>query len=188
MCEYENKLVAWIDGELGADESGALDRHVRMCASCSSRANAYREISQSFAEYVWATPIRSKTPHVRAKVLGAVAIAGAAAAIIVLALRPAPASLPVERPVAAEPAVAVATPQPPPAPVAPVRHKRPVRSQRQPVAPWIGSEPTIRIALPADAMFAPGAMPSGFTFAADLTVSGDGTPETLRVRPGIFLK
>jgi Putative zinc-finger len=45
------------------------------------------------------------------------------------------------------------------------------------------AEPPIQIDIPADAMFPPGAFPPGMTFSADLTISADGSPERLRLRP-----
>ena len=47
----------------------------------------------------------------------------------------------------------------------------------------IPSEPPIEIAIPADAMFPPGAVPPGMTFTADLTISAEGSPERLRLHP-----
>jgi anti-sigma factor RsiW len=44
-------------------------------------------------------------------------------------------------------------------------------------------EPPIQIDIPADAMFPPGAFPPGMTFSADLTISADGSPERLGLRP-----
>jgi hypothetical protein len=40
---------------------------------------------------------------------------------------------------------------------------------RTPVpSPWIAVEPTVVVALPADALFPPGAVPQGFSFIADV--------------------
>jgi hypothetical protein len=43
--------------------------------------------------------------------------------------------------------------------------------------------PHVEIAIPADAMFPPGAAPPGMSFAADLTISADGSAERLGLRP-----
>lgn len=45
------------------------------------------------------------------------------------------------------------------------------------------SEPTIEIAIPAGAMFPPGAVPPGMSFTAELTIAADGSPEQLGLRP-----
>lgn len=44
-------------------------------------------------------------------------------------------------------------------------------------------EPSIEIAIPGDAVFPPGAVPPGMSFTADLTISADGLPEQLGLRP-----
>jgi hypothetical protein len=44
-------------------------------------------------------------------------------------------------------------------------------------------EPMIRIAIPADEMFPPGAVPEGIHFVADLTIAADGSAERLLLRP-----
>jgi len=44
-------------------------------------------------------------------------------------------------------------------------------------------EPVIQIAIPADEMFPPGAVPQGMHFIADVTISPDGSAERLRLRP-----
>jgi len=44
-------------------------------------------------------------------------------------------------------------------------------------------QPPIEIAIPADAMFPPGAVPPGMSFTAQLTITADGSPEQLGLRP-----
>jgi hypothetical protein len=56
----------------------------------------------------------------------------------------------------------------------------PVQSQN---ANYLPDEPMIQIAIPADEMFPPGAVPEGMNFAADLTIAADGSAERLRLRP-----
>jgi anti-sigma factor RsiW len=51
------------------------------------------------------------------------------------------------------------------------------------VASWTPAEPAIQIAIPAAAMFPPGAVPEGLTFIADVTIAADGSAERLRLRP-----
>jgi hypothetical protein len=60
------------------------------------------------------------------------------------------------------------------------RIARPVHDQ---VSDAVEEEPVIRIAIPADEMFPPGAVPEGIRFAADLTIAADGSAERLRLRP-----
>ncbi len=55
-------------------------------------------------------------------------------------------------------------------------------SQARNLGPFL-PEPHVEIAIPADAMFPPGAAPPGMSFAADLTISADGSAERLGLRP-----
>jgi hypothetical protein len=48
---------------------------------------------------------------------------------------------------------------------------------------FLPDEPVVQIAIPADEMFPPGAVPEGIHFAADLTIAADGSVERLRLRP-----
>jgi hypothetical protein len=50
-------------------------------------------------------------------------------------------------------------------------------------ANWMPAEPAIQIAIPADAMFAPGAVPQGVSFTAELSIAADGSAQQLRLRP-----
>ena len=45
------KLMAWLDGELPDAEAAAVERHVRECTECASRAEAYRQASMAFEAY-----------------------------------------------------------------------------------------------------------------------------------------
>jgi hypothetical protein len=49
-------------------------------------------------------------------------------------------------------------------------------------------EPFVKIAIPRDAIFAPGRVPPGFTFAAHLSISGDGSPRLLRIQPKTYVR
>jgi Putative zinc-finger len=51
------------------------------------------------------------------------------------------------------------------------------------VGSWTPAEPAIQIAIPAAAMFPPGAVPEGLTFIADVTIAADGSAQRLRLRP-----
>ena len=55
-------------------------------------------------------------------------------------------------------------------------------SQARSLSPF-PSQPPIEIAIPADAMFPPGAVPPGMSFTAELTIAADGSPEQLGLRP-----
>jgi hypothetical protein len=55
-------------------------------------------------------------------------------------------------------------------------------SQVQNIGPF-SAEPRIQIAIPADSMFPPGAVPAGMSFTAELTISADGSVDRLGLRP-----
>jgi hypothetical protein len=44
-------------------------------------------------------------------------------------------------------------------------------------------EPSIEIAIPIEAVFAPGAVPPGFSFAAELSIANDGSSRGMWLRP-----
>jgi len=50
---------------------------------------------------------------------------------------------------------------------------------------WVADEPSVQIAIPAAAMFPPGAVPEGVTFVADLSIGPDGSARQVRLQPRI---
>jgi hypothetical protein len=163
MCEYSGRLIAWLDRELGDQEATNVEWHVGQCAECRCAVSAYQQVSGAFLLCYEAT-MTVKKPRNKARwVLGGVA---AAAAVLAAFLLTPPRT---EKLVAHIPSPPHAPPmafERPSAPVARVRSLRrpepvPVRSQ------WIAVEPTVVVALPADALFPPGAVPAGFSFIAD---------------------
>src|ERR1700680_2113018 len=48
-CSDQNsgKLMAWLDRELPHAEAATVERHVRACTECASRAEAYRQTSMA---------------------------------------------------------------------------------------------------------------------------------------------
>ena len=59
MCDFSERLIAWIDGELVENESVATERHVRACTECQGRVAAYEEVSRRFASYCDAVVVAS---------------------------------------------------------------------------------------------------------------------------------
>lgn len=198
MCDFSGKLIAWLDRELPQEEAAEVERHVGACTECRSEVDAYKRVSSEFDAYcdeALSADVRRGVPR-WAPIISAT---GAIAALVLLFLLwP---RTPVESPsllaphvaVAASPAVVAATV---PAPVGPVQRVR----RRHGVAPAqirndnatfaqnqnsyiLPDEPVIQIAIPADEMFPPGAVPEGMHFVADLTIAADGSAERLRLRP-----
>jgi anti-sigma factor RsiW len=48
---------------------------------------------------------------------------------------------------------------------------------------WAANEPSVQIAIPAAAMFPPGAVPEGVNFVADLSIGADGSVQQVRLHP-----
>ena len=184
MCEFENRLIAWMDHELDAADALAIEHHVRVCMACSARADEYREISRSFADYYGAIAARNNSRRLRWAAWSASVAAVATAAMIMLMLRPRVEPLPFQRPVVPKvPAMAFRiAPVSPPAPVEPIR-PRPGRNNVDVSPPAWNLEPSVQIARPVEAVFAPGAVPPGFSFAAELSIANDGSARALRLRP-----
>ena len=188
MCEYERDLVAWIDGELEPDATLELENHLQTCAFCAEKARQFRKVTAAFAACYQARPIRKKTARFR---WAAVSAAGfATSAMVLWTLRPEMERLPVQIPKTPQPPAIAFETQPPslPVPAGNVRHHAVTKRAAAPQTAWPGEEPFVQIAIPGDDIFAPGALPAGFTFAAELSVGDDGSPRVLRVHPGVYLK
>ena len=186
MCDFSGKLIAWLDRELPEAEAAEVQRHLNACMECRDELEAWKQVSKTFDAYcsaVMAGKVRNHAPN------WAPVLAGAAAAVAVLLMafpRARIESPPLRLPTrVASPAV-VAQARPLPTRPLPIhktgrRHApAPVRNQAANLLP---SGPYIEIAIPADAMFPPGAFPEGVTFIADLSIAADGSPQQLRLRP-----
>ena len=200
MCDFSEKLVAWMDYELTEQEAAEMAQHVETCAECRTCLAAYTQVDRAFKAYCHAASHQEKRRSVPVWV-PAVSVAAAAAAIVLLLVYP---RNPVERrPSETQPAAAyhhavleaplkgpLETPlRSMPAPLGPASLGRPVRQSHSPATPqsrnanWMPAEPAIQIAIPAEAMFAPGAVPQGVSFAAELRLAADGSAQQLRLQP-----
>jgi Putative zinc-finger len=219
MCDFSEKLIAQMDGELPEGESADAERHLRACRECRNLLATYQRASSAFDAYCEATfvaetrrkSLRWLPAAVAAGILGAAAIvtllllahqrvaqlppresppteashvAAEPAEANVVAANPADAAHPIASAINRAPRQYVAAAVPHgrnvargPASAAPVQS-----SQARNLSPF-APEPHIEIAIPAEAMFPPGALPPGMSFTADLTISADGSPEGLGVRP-----
>jgi putative zinc finger protein len=198
MCDFAGKLIAWLDHELPAEEAAEVERHLAGCSECRSDVDAYKRVSGEFDAYcdaAIASSARRGAPRWAPVVLGA----GAVAALVALFLAmprtrvDPPAFHRPQTVVAASPVIAAKVS---PASVSlaqrvdrrravtPVSvrdaNAAPPQSQDANVLP---DEPMIQIAIPADEMFPPGAVPEGIHFVADVTIAADGSAERLRLRP-----
>lgn len=198
MCDFSGKLIAWLDRELPAEQAAEVERHLESCSECRTCVDAYQRVSGEFDAYcdeAMASSARRAGPRWAPVVMGA----GAVAAVLALFL-----AMPrtrVEPPAFHSPQVtAAASPAGVDATVPPFAspmrkaHRRQAATpvsirnanagaaqiQNEYVAP---GQPMIQIAIPADEMFPPGAVPEGMNFVADLTVAADGSAERLRLQP-----
>ena len=186
MCDGSGNLIAWLDRELAGNEAADVERHVRVCSECRSELESYKRVSRAFNTYCEA----AVTSKVHRKLPRWIPIlSGAAAAVALLLTLP---RTTVEQPrlhpqAAAAPAATVSESG------SPVMHAtKPTKRThlRQAVAPvqsqetiWTTAEPAIQIAIPAEAMFPPGAVPQGVNFTADVSIGADGSVQRLRLQP-----
>jgi hypothetical protein len=205
MCEFSGKLIAWMDREVGGAEAAEIELHVRACTECRNCVVGFERVSGAFEEYCEAV-VRSEENR---KAIRVEPILWAAAAAIVLAVMliypKRSATPPVQRPnvtagartdssqsVAAKAIDNVPTPFKREHRAA--RRKMQVHADRGAAccppanvqaqsANWAADDPAIQIAIPAEAMFPPGAMPEGVNFVADVSIGADGMAEQLRLRP-----
>jgi hypothetical protein len=212
MCDRSDKLIFWLDHELPEDEAASVQRHLQTCAACRRCLAAYQHVSDSIDAYCDAaieSPVRQWLPT-WTPVLAA---AAAAAVLFLVVTHGPIARGPGERPLPSASSTAASSPtlvhhnegqpevrgalDPPPAPT----HKRsrtipavsPVQVGTSPLqthglnpaqnANWIPAQAAVEIAIPAEAMFAPGAVPQGVSFSAELVIAPDGSAQQLRLRP-----
>jgi len=188
MCEFSEKLIAHLDGELAAGEAAEVERHVGACAECCSRLRTYERLSHCVEAYCDAK-LDASTPRTvmpgKSVLLGAGAaavVAMVALLVVVPRLRDVPRSTVIPR--AEAPAIVVA--QTAHATVAPVKktHRRAAAAPAQVrETNWLPAEPAIRIAIPAEALLPPGAVPAGVTFVADVRIAPDGSARQMIVWP-----
>lgn len=163
MCEYSGRLIAWLDRELPDEEATNVEWHVRQCAECRKAVSSYEEMSGAFLDcYEAAMLPRSRRNRYVWTGSGLAAVAAIVA--IMLLVRPPAQKLSIHT-------LAPLAPLTPLAPVLVVRAPAPLRHRTvsAPVhRPWVAAEPVFEVALPADALFPPGAVPAGFTFIAEV--------------------
>jgi anti-sigma factor RsiW len=184
MCDVETKLVAWLDRELTPDEASTVERHVKRCQECRRSVAAYERMSQTFDAYCDAV-MAAKAPRQTSwvPVLAGAFVVAAAVCLALLRTRVVP-------PPVIEPTVAIAS-APVPGPLhvdQPIVRKAIIR-RRQPAPRRLElashEEPldaAIQIAIPAEAMFPPGAVPNGINLIAELTIAQDGSVKQVLLR------
>lgn len=183
MCDHSASLIAWLDRELPEAEAADVQRHLEVCASCRGRLRAYAEASRAFDAYCEAT-MASEAPRrlPRWAAVSSVAAAAAAVAFLLLAFPRTRVPLPLAHvPSATTPAAVVLETSPAPATAA--HRRRLVAPPQNQEAGWLPAELAIQIAIPAEAIFPPGAVPDGVSFVADVSIAADGSAQRLSLHP-----
>ena len=183
MCDVQTKLVAWLDGELSAEEAAGVGHHIGTCPECRSRLETYKRLSESLAVYcdaVVAAKTRRRVPRL-VPVLAGTAVAAVIALLAFPRLRVEP------PPILAPPIAAVPFPNPAPpatdaAPRKNIHKRRAVPAVQRQAANWQPTEHSVQIAIPAEAMFPPGAVPKGMNFIAELRIAQDGSVQQVRLQ------
>jgi anti-sigma factor RsiW len=190
MCDCKPKLIAWLDHELPPDQAAELETHIQGCEECRTERDKYKQASTTLDAYCDAVLIaktRRSAPRWVPALSGAL-LAITATVLLVTSERPriepprpliTPAATMATRTIAA-PLNAVPSESVVPKPI----HKRralpplPARATK-----WQPAETSVQITIPAETMFAPGAIPEGMNFIAELSIGPDGSVERLRLRP-----
>jgi|SRR6267142_116576 len=187
MCDVQGKLVAWLDRELPPEEAAGVERHVKGCEECRSQLAAYEQVSGTFAVYCDAV-VAAKAGHRVPRWVPVLVSAVAATVVVYFAIpRTRTEPLPALTPTITK--VSIPVPIPVPAPRAAEPAPRKTIHKRHAVPPlqkeavkWQPTETAVQIAIPAEAMFPPGAMPKGMNFIAELSIAPDGSVKQVRLR------
>jgi hypothetical protein len=183
MCEFSGKLIAWLDGELAADDAAEVGRHMRLCADCRDELGVYERLSGALDAYCDAAMTASaprREHYGKSVALGVGVAAVVAMAALLLAWPRAHNTQPSARPAPAAAVPTVEVAQDAPARTVPARtlhkvHAAPPAPSQE--ARWTMAEPAIQITIPADAVFPPGAVPEGVSFVAEVNIAANGAPQ-----------
>ena len=66
MCEFQAKLIAFLDRELPSEEVAGVERHIEGCEECRNRLAGYELVNETFDAYcdaVMAAKTRRPIPH-----------------------------------------------------------------------------------------------------------------------------
>jgi len=206
MCDFTEKLMAWVDKELSDNDAAAVERHLQGCPECRDRLDTYRQLSGAFDRYcdAYCDAVTASKPGLKLTrgvltISGGVAVAAAVAMFFTLAARwrvepAAPSAAPILTVIDVAKTLPPAhVAQPAPAvirPAARIESRRRAEQAKQAAAQrpseetsWLASEPAVEVTIPADAIFPPGAVPEGVGFTADVMIAPDGSAQQVRLRP-----
>lgn len=187
MCDVQGKLIAWLDRELPTAEASEVERHIEQCRECQRWVATYGHVSETFDAYCDAVMV-AKEPRRVSRWVPVLAGSLVAASIMLLVLlwgRVEPA--PVLAPTVATASAPVPAPfvEAVPGPRKPTMRRHHTAQASRVEERFTQGQPmdtAIQIAIPAEAMFPPGAMPAGVNFIADLRIAPDGSVQQVRLR------
>ena len=188
MCDFSGRLIAWLDGELAADEAAEVARHLRVCAECRDELSVYQRLTGALSAYCDAAMTASapRSEHYGKPVALGAGVAAVAAVIALLLAWPSarnvhPSAGPVPSAVrSVEIAQVLPTRTVQAKALRKPRAAAPAQNQE---ASWPMAEPAIQITIPADAVFPPGAVPEGVSFVADVRIPAGGSPQRFLMWP-----
>jgi anti-sigma factor RsiW len=191
-CDCSEQLVAWLDGELSNDEAAYVEQHLTACAECRTQVDAHNKVSVALQSYCDAAATSGTHQDAPLRVLPYVGAAAATAALAFFLLQSHPRMVaPAGQPALAIPSVVAVLDAKPASPALSLRIK-PVRVRRSAEPPQDSqtdsapAESAVQIAIPAEALFPPGAFPQGVAFVADLSIAPDGSPQRLHLEPQLI--
>jgi hypothetical protein len=185
MCKYSGKLIAWLDHELDSVSMAEMAQHLTLCGECKTQVELFEQTSKTINAYYDAVVAieRRRFPS-RAGMLVAAGIAAIAASIFFFLPRTRVAPPAVTSSLPTSPAVVVTESALSPAKIAHRQHARP--QMQNPDSSSQLAEPAIEIAISAESMFVPGAIPEGVSFTADLSLRADGSAKQIRLQPRLI--
>jgi len=184
MCDLQAKLIAWLDQELPTDEAIEVERHIERCKECRGWVATYAHVSRTFDAYCDAVMVlRAPRRAVLWVPVLASALVGAAMMFLTFS-RPRVQPPLVENPTVHAASVLYSAPPAaePARPKTPVHRRHPLPSAQEYARKEQPLAGAVEIAIPAEAMFPPGAMPRGINFIADLRIAPDGSVQQVRLR------
>jgi anti-sigma factor RsiW len=187
MCEFQAKLIAFLDRELPREEVAGVERHIEACEECRNRLAGYEQVNESFDAYCDAV-MAAKTRRDVPRWVPVLASAAVVAVVMFLAflekrMEPPPVLIPTITAVSVPgPMPVLAPPAPEPAPRKKMHRRHAVPAVQERAVKWRPTETAVQIAIPAEAMFPPGAMPKGLNFVAELSIAPDGSVKQVRLR------
>ena len=187
MCDVQGKLIAWLDRELPTAEASEVERHIEQCGECQWWVATYGNVSETFDAYCDAVMV-AKEPRRVSRWVPVLASSLVAASIMLLVLlrgrvEPAPVLAPTVATASAPvPAPSLAAVPGPRKPTMRRHHMAQASRVEERFTQGQPMDTAIQIAIPAEAMFPPGAMPAGVNFIADLRIAPDGSVQQVRLR------